>query len=108
MASYPGIPVSFHLMTKPAGARCNLECTYCYYLSKDSLYEDTSIIMDGRVLEELVKQYIASQASPVVVFSWQGGEPCLAGIDFFKQVIIYQKKYAGTKKIEQKVLGTCT
>jgi uncharacterized protein len=100
MASYPGIPVSFHLMTKPAGARCNLECTYCYYLSKDSLYEDTSIIMDGRVLEEVVKQYIASQASPVVVFSWQGGEPCLAGTDFFKQVIHYQKKYARNKKIE--------
>ena len=100
MVSYPGLPVSFHLMTKPAGALCNLECTYCYYLSKLSKDKDSSFIMDRRVLEELVKQYIDSQASPVVVFSWQGGEPCLAGPDFFQQVIYYQKKYAGNKKIE--------
>jgi uncharacterized protein len=100
MVSFPGIPVSFHLMTKPVGALCNLECTYCYYLGKLSMYKETSCIMDGQVLEELVKQYIASQASPVVVFSWQGGEPCLAGPDFFQQVIYYQKKYAGNKKIE--------
>jgi len=103
MVSYPGIPVSFHVMAKPAGALCNLECTYCYYRGKLSMYEDTGFMMDGKVLEEYVRQYIESQASPVVVFSWQGGEPCLAGPDFYQQAIFYQKKYAGNKKIENQI-----
>jgi uncharacterized protein len=103
MLKYPNIPVSFNLMAKPVGALCNLECNYCYYRGKMCMYEDSPYMMKEEVLEEYVKQYIRSQASPVVVFSWQGGEPTLAGPAFYEQALYFQKKYAGNKKIENTI-----
>lgn len=87
-------------MAKPVGALCNLECTYCYYRNKLSMYGNNPYLMEAGVLEQYIKKYIRSQASPVVVFSWQGGEPCLAGPGFFEEAVFYQKKYAGNRKIE--------
>ncbi len=103
MLKYPNIPVSFNLMAKPVGALCNLDCNYCFYRGKMCMYEDSPFMMKEDVLEEHVKQYINSQASPVVVFSWQGGEPTLAGPAFYEQALYYQKKYAGNKKIENTI-----
>lgn len=103
MLKYPNIPVSFNLMAKPVGALCNLDCNYCYYRGKMCMYEDNPYMMKEEVLEEYVKQYIHSQASPVVVFSWQGGEPTLAGPAFYEQALYFQKKYAGNKKIENTI-----
>ncbi len=90
-------------MAKPVGALCNLECNYCYYRGKMCMYEDSPYMMKEEVLEEYVKQYINSQASPVVVFNWQGGEPTLAGPAFYDQALYLQKKYAGNKKIENSI-----
>lgn len=93
--NYAGNPVSsFHLMAKPAGARCNLSCTYCYYLCKEKPISNyTSSFMDDTVLEAYIRQNIEAHNFPQVVFTWQGGEPTLAGPGFFKRVLLLQQKY---------------
>lgn len=90
-------------MVKPIGPVCNLNCTYCYYLEKNKLYAGTSVNdfhMSDEVLESFIRQYIQSQTVPVISFVFQGGEPCLRGIDFFKKVVGLQQKYARGKQIQ--------
>jgi uncharacterized protein len=81
-------------MVKPAGSRCNLDCEYCYFLSKENLYPESRFEMDDRLLELYIKQYLESQQYPEVTFSWQGGEPMLMGLDFFEKAVSLQQKYA--------------
>jgi uncharacterized protein len=85
----------FHVMVKPGGSICNLDCTYCFYLSKEVLPNGPGAgrISDG-TLEQLIQQYIAGVTASEVVFSWQGGEPTLMGLDFFRKVVALEKKYA--------------
>lgn len=91
----------FHLLTKPMGSKCNLDCTYCFYLEKERLYPGAgSFRMSPEVLEAYIRDYIAAQPGANVSFAWQGGEPTLAGVDFFRQVIALQQRYAGGKAIE--------
>ena len=88
-------PRRFHVMTKPAGSACNLDCTYCYYLGKRTLPGGPGTgRMSDEVLERFVADYIASVDGDEVVFSWQGGEPTLLGLDFFRRVVEAQKKHA--------------
>lgn len=90
----------FSLMAKPVGAVCNLDCRYCYYLEKERLYPSRDPFrMRPEVLETYIRQYIESQSGPEVTFLWQGGEPTLLGIDFFRMAVALQKKYAGGKRI---------
>ncbi|MGB7341551.1 MAG: anaerobic sulfatase maturase, partial [Phototrophicaceae bacterium] len=84
---------AFHLMTKPRGAICNLDCKYCYFLSKEKLYPNSDFRMSETLLEEYTRQYIDAQNVPEVTFAWQGGEPTLIGLDFYKQAVGYQQKY---------------
>jgi uncharacterized protein len=84
---------AFHIMTKPRGAICNLDCKYCYFLSKEQLYPKSNFRMSETLLEEYTRQYIAAQQVPEVTFAWQGGEPTLMGLDFFKQAVVYQQKH---------------
>jgi len=94
-------PVAFQVMAKPISSVCNLNCTYCYYLEKEKLYSNTgSYRMNDVILESFVKQYIEAQEIPVVSFIWQGGEPTLKGIDFYRKALEFQKKYAQGRKIE--------
>src|SRR3954451_17855380 len=89
---------SFHVMTKPIGPICNLDCKYCFYLEKEKLYpEKSNFRMPDNVLERYIQQYIESQSVPEISFAWQGGEPTLMGIEFFQRVVDYQGKYAGGK-----------
>jgi uncharacterized protein len=81
-------------MAKPRGAICNLRCDYCYYLRKTDLYPGTSFRMSDETLESYTRQYIQSQQVPEVNFGWQGGEPTLMGLDFFRKAVAYQQKYA--------------
>jgi len=84
----------FHAMVKPIGARCNLNCTYCYYLHKEGLLDQpTAPQMSDEVLEMHIRQYIEAQTGDEVVFSWQGGEPTLMGLDFFRTVVELQAQY---------------
>ena len=85
----------FHVMVKPAGAACNLDCAYCFYLSKQEL--DGGIgsgRMSDEVLERFVRDYIGAVTGDEVVFSWQGGEPTLMGLDFFRKAVALQQQYA--------------
>lgn len=94
------VPVpAFHVMMKPRGAICNLDCKYCYFLSKEMLYPGSNFRMGDDLLDEYIKQYIESQQAPEVTFAWQGGEPTLMGLDFFEKAVAIQKKYQkpGTK-----------
>ena len=86
-------PPGFQVMTKPRGAICNLACKYCYFLKKAALYPDSQFRMSEAVLETFTKEYIAAQKMPEVTFAWQGGEPTLMGLDFFKQAVAFQGKY---------------
>ncbi len=91
----------FHVIAKPGGAICNLDCGYCFYLEKEKLYPQTrKWAMPPDILERFIKQKIESDDAPTVHFAWQGGEPTLLGVDFFRRVVSLQKKYAGEKKIE--------
>jgi uncharacterized protein len=89
----PIVPPAFHVMVKPRGAICNLDCHYCFYLSKERLYPNSSFRMGKDLLETYTRQYIDSQRVPEVTFAWQGGEPTLMGVDFFKLAVELQQKY---------------
>ncbi len=85
----------FHIMAKPAGAACNLGCAYCFYLGTQTLRGGPGPgHMDDECLERLVRQYIEGVTADEVVFSWQGGEPTLLGVDFFRKVVALQRKHA--------------
>ncbi len=86
-------PPAFHLMTKPRGAICNLDCAYCYFLSKEMLYPGSRFRMADELLEEYTRQYIAAQRVPEVTFAWQGGEPTLMGLPFFERALALQQQY---------------
>ena len=90
----------FHLLTKPVGPICNLDCKYCFYLEKEKLYPgENQWRMSDEVLEEYIRQYIRSQPSPEINFAWQGGEPILLGVEFFRKAVALQEKFAGEKTI---------
>jgi len=86
-------PPAFHVMAKPTGAVCNLNCTYCFFLTKERLYPDSSFRMSDEVLEEYIRQYLEAQQVPRVTVAWQGGEPTMMGLDFFRRSIELQEKY---------------
>jgi len=86
-------------MTKPIGPLCNLDCTYCYYLEKEALYATKKWQMSDETLEAYILQYIESQPTPEVHFAWQGGEPTLLGLDYFKRIVALQRKYANGRRI---------
>ncbi len=90
----PWPPAGFHVMIKPRGSTCNLHCNYCFYLQKKELYPGSSFRMSEAVLEKFTREYIRSQKIPEVTFGWQGGEPLLMGVDFFKKALAFQEKYA--------------
>jgi len=87
-------PPAFHILAKPTGAICNLDCKYCFYLSKEELYKGSSFRMTDKMLETYIRQLIESHVVPEVTVAWQGGEPTLMGLDFFKRSIVFEKKYA--------------
>ncbi len=100
--STPAIPVPrprnappfFHILTKPTGAICNLDCKYCFFLSKETLYPDSRFRMTDDVLEAYVRQMIEGQSAPQISVAFQGGEPTLMGLDFFRRAVEYARKYA--------------
>jgi uncharacterized protein len=80
-------PSAFHVLIKPTGAICNLDCKYCFFLSKEMLYPGSRFRMADDLLETYLKQLLESHRAPEVDVAWQGGEPTLMGLDFFKRSI---------------------
>ncbi|RLI34063.1 anaerobic sulfatase maturase [Candidatus Bathyarchaeota archaeon] len=87
------VPEAFHVMAKPTGSLCNLECAYCFFLKKERLYPESTFHMSDEVMESYIRQTIEAQRVPRVTIAWQGGEPTLMGLDFFKRVMEVEKKY---------------
>lgn len=95
---------AYHVMTKPIGPICNLDCKYCFYLEKEKLFpSNENFKMSDEVLETYVRQHIEGQDVPDVSFAWQGGEPTLLGVKFFRKVVELQRKYAGGKRIHHAI-----
>jgi len=80
----PPVP-AFHVMAKPTGARCNLRCDYCFFLEKEALYPHSDFRMSDQVMEAYIAQTARAQRVPQVTLAWQGGEPTLMGLDFFRR-----------------------
>ncbi len=87
------MPRAFHVMAKPTGARCNLKCDYCFFLKKEQLYPDSNFRMTDEVMESYIRQTIEGHQVPQVTIAWQGGEPTLMGLDFFRRAVEVEKKY---------------
>jgi uncharacterized protein len=91
-------PIRVCLMAKPIGPACNLRCQYCFYLEKEALLDQGDHRMSDEVLEAYVRKYIESQPGrEPVAFHWQGGEPTLIGLDFYRKVVELQRRYARGK-----------
>jgi uncharacterized protein len=89
-----------HVVAKPVGPACNLNCEYCFYLEKKALFDSgEQYRMSDEVLSAFITNYITSQPTPVVEFVWQGGEPTLLGLDFFRRVIELQRPFTKLKTI---------
>lgn len=92
--------MGIHLMAKPTGPICNLDCTYCFYLEKESLFPTRQrFLMSDEVLRAYVVQNIRNEPSPEILFTWQGGEPMLRGLDFYRQAVRYQRELGNGKTI---------
>jgi uncharacterized protein len=87
-------PKAFHVMAKPTGSACNLNCEYCFFLKKGMLYPDNNFRMTDEVQEAYLKQLFEAHQVPEVTVAWQGGEPTLMGLDFFRHSLALEKKYA--------------
>ncbi len=86
-------PPRIHVLAKPTGAICNLDCSYCFFLDKEALYPGSRFRMSDEVLESYIRQLIESHRTDKVTVAWQGGEPTLMGIDFYRRAIACQEKY---------------
>lgn len=81
----------FQIFAKPVGSTCNINCSYCYYHGKKSLYPETNdLLMADNILEEYIIQHIQASTENFINFSWHGGEPLLAGIEFYRKVLRFQ------------------
>ncbi|EKL1746106.1 anaerobic sulfatase maturase [Salmonella enterica] len=92
---------SCQVMVKPTGSVCNLDCKYCFYLEKEKLYPDRKnhYKMSEETLDLFIRQQIAAQDIDEVIFAWQGGEPTLMGIPFYRKAVEFQQRYCGGKTI---------
>lgn len=96
-------PLAFHLLAKPTGATCNLDCKYCFFLSKESLYPNERTRMSDEVLDLYIQQRLAQHDEPEINIAWQGGEPTIMGLEFFKPSVALVAKY---RKPQQKIINT--
>jgi uncharacterized protein len=100
----PQAPLAFHVMAKPTGAVCNLDCEYCFFLSKEMLYPGSRFRMAAGLQETYLRQLMEAHArAPEIVVAWQGGEPTMMGLDFFRRSVELEREYA---KPGQRILNT--
>lgn len=90
-----------YVMLKPASARCNLACRYCYYLEKKQLYaQDGATVMTDELLDEFTRQYLEAQTQPEVLFTWHGGEPLMRPLSFYRRALELQRRYGRGRQID--------
>jgi uncharacterized protein len=93
MLTMPGGPAAYHVLAKPTGPICNLDCEYCFFLSKEMLYPGDRFRMADELLETYIRQLLESHRTPDVAVSWQGGEPTMMGLDFFRRSVEIVEQY---------------
>ena len=91
--THDSIPPRIHVLAKPTGAICNLGCAYCFFLDKELLYPGSDFRMSDEVLETYIRQLIEAHRTQEVTVAWQGGEPTLMGVDFYRRAIALQDQY---------------
>lgn len=89
----PDAPPCFHLLAKPSGSTCNIDCKYCFFLSKEALYPNEKHRMSQATLETYIRQLLESHRTPEVTVAWQGGEPTLMKVEFFRHAVKFVEKY---------------
>ncbi len=101
MTTFAPFARPLYVMLKPAGALCNLACDYCYYLEKSKMYQDNpKHVMSDELLEKFIEEYINSQTSPNVLFTWHGGETLMRPLSFYQKAVELQRKYARGRQID--------
>ena len=101
-----GAPPGFHLLAKPSGSTCNIDCTYCFFLSKEALYPNEQSRMSEATLEAYIRQLLESHRTPQVTVAWQGGEPTLMKLEFFRRAIEFVERYRRPGQIVQHTFQT--
>lgn len=99
-------PPAFHLLAKPSGSTCNIDCTYCFFLSKDALYPGDKQRMSEATLEAYIRQLLEAHRTPEVTVAWQGGEPTLMGLPFFARAVELVEKYRRPGQVVQQTFQT--
>jgi len=99
-------PPCFHLLAKPSGSTCNIDCTYCFFLSKEALYPNDRNRMSEATLEAYIRQLLESHRTPEVTVAWQGGEPTLMKVDFFRRAVELVEKYRRADQIVRHTFQT--
>jgi uncharacterized protein len=102
----PTAPDYFHVLAKPTGPICNLDCEYCYFLSKEALYPGDRFRMSESMLETYIRQVIESQVAPDVAVAWQGGEPTMMGVDFFRRAVALAEQHRRPGQVLQHTIQT--
>jgi uncharacterized protein len=97
---------AFHVLAKPTGAICNLDCKYCFFLSKEELYPNSRFRMTDEMLERYIRQQFVGQHGPEVNIAWQGGEPTLMGLDFFRRSVELAEQYRRPDQTVQHTIQT--
>ncbi|MGC2546934.1 MAG: radical SAM protein, partial [Silvibacterium sp.] len=99
-------PPCFHLLAKPSGSTCNIDCKYCFFLSKEALYPNDKQRMSDSTLETYIRQLLESHRTPTVTVAWQGGEPTLMKLDFFRRSVELVDKYRRPGQVVQHTFQT--
>ncbi len=99
-------PPRFHLLAKPSGSTCNIDCTYCFFLSKEALYPNDKSRMSEATLEAYIRQLLESHRSPTVTVAWQGGEPTLMRVEFFRKAVELVEQYRRPDQVVQHTFQT--
>ena len=100
------LPPRIHVLAKPTGAACNLNCSYCFFLNKGALYPGSHFRMNDGVLEQYIRQLIECHRTSRVTVAWQGGEPTLMGLDFYRRAIEFQSRYQRPGMIFENTMQT--
>src|SRR5271165_5717332 len=101
-----GAPPAFHLLAKPSGSTCNIDCAYCFFLSKEALYPNDKHRMSEATLERYIQQLIEAHRTPEVMVAWQGGEPTLMKLEFFEKAVALVERYKKPGQTVQQTFQT--
>lgn len=85
--------VGFHIVAKPNGSVCNLNCAYCFFLTKERLYPGGLFVMGDDILGACLGQSVEAQQGHALSFVWSGGEPTMIGLNFFHRAAEHQRQY---------------